>query len=326
MLIDQHKRVHNYLRISLTDSCNFRCQYCMPDENIQCMPNSHLMSPDEIESLAKTFVELGVDKIRLTGGEPMVRKEFVDIVQRLAKLPVELTLTTNGVLVHKHIELFKQVGIRSVNVSLDTLNAEVFHQITKRNQFQQVWDNILLLLKNDFRVKINVVAITGMIEKELADFVNVTKNLPLHIRFIEFMPFEGNHWKTDQVLTAKQMLVLVEKDFDIVKLKDAPHDTAKKFKAVGHQGTFAFITTMSEHFCGDCNRMRLTADGKMKNCLFGKDEMDLLGTLRKGEPVVPLIEKSIYIKHAILGGQFTKDYNQADVDKIKNRSMIKIGG
>jgi len=326
MLIDQHKRIHNYLRISLTDSCNFRCQYCMPDENIQCMPNKHLMSPEEIESLAKTFVEMGVDKIRLTGGEPMVRKEFVDIVQRLAKLPVELTLTTNGVLVHKHIELFKEAGIRSVNVSLDTLNPEVFHQITKRNQFQQVWDNILLLLKNDFRVKVNVVAISGVIEKELEDFVLATKDLPLHIRFIEFMPFAGNQWKTEKVLTAKQMLEQVEQHFDIVKLKDAPNDTAKKFKAIGHQGTFAFITTMSEHFCGTCNRMRITADGKMKNCLFGKDEMDLLGALRKGEPVLPLIQKSIYNKHAVLGGQFTKDYDQAQVDKIENRSMINIGG
>ena len=326
MLIDQHKRIHNYLRISLTDSCNFRCQYCMPDENILCMPNKHLMSPDEIESLAKTFVEMGVKKIRLTGGEPMVRKEFVDIVQRLAKLPVELTLTTNGVLVHKHIELFREAGIRSVNVSLDTLNAEVFHQITKRNQFQQVWDNILLLLKNDFRVKINVVAISGVVDKELMDFVQATKDLPLHIRFIEFMPFAGNQWKTEKVLTAKQMLEQVEQHFDIVKLKDAPNDTAKKFKAIGHQDTFAFITTMSEHFCGTCNRMRITADGKMKNCLFGKDEMDLLGALRRGEPVLPLIQKSIYNKHAVLGGQFTKDYDLAQVDKIENRSMINIGG
>jgi GTP 3',8-cyclase len=170
------------------------------------------------------------------------------------------------------------------------------------------------------------VAISGVVEKELMDFVQATKDLPLHIRFIEFMPFAGNQWKTEKVLTAKQMLEQVEQHFDIVKLKDAPNDTAKKFKAIGHQGTFAFITTMSEHFCGTCNRMRITADGKMKNCLFGKDEMDLLGALRRGEPVLPLIQKSIYNKHAVLGGQFTKDYDQAQVDKIENRSMINIGG
>jgi molybdenum cofactor biosynthesis protein A len=326
MLIDQHKRVHNYLRISLTDSCNFRCQYCMPDENIQCMPNSHLMSTDEIESLAKTFVELGVEKIRLTGGEPMVRKEFPEIIRRLAQLPVELSLTTNGVLAHKHIDLFKEAGIRSLNLSLDTLNPEVFKKLTKRDQFQQVWDNIQLLLDNNFRLKINVVALSGVIENELCDFVEITRKLPLHVRFIEFMPFAGNHWKSEKVFTAKQMLELVERDYDIVKLKDEPHATAKKYKAVGHEGTFAFITTMSEHFCGDCNRMRITADGKMKNCLFGKEEMDLLGALRKGEPVRPLIENSIARKHAVMGGQFGKDFKQADADKLENRSMINIGG
>ena len=326
MLIDQHQRIHNYLRISLTDSCNFRCAYCMPNEEIECMPNSKLMSTDEIEAIARTFVELGVKKIRLTGGEPLVRKEFPEIVHRLSKLPVELTLTTNGVLVHKHVELFKEAGVRSLNVSLDTLDPETFFKLTKRNQFQQVWDNILLLLDHGFRVKINAVALNGIIEKELLEFVKITEKLPLHVRFIEFMPFTGNHWKSDQVITARQMLELVQTEFDTVKLVDEKHDTAKKFKAVGHQGTFAFITTMSEHFCGSCNRMRITADGKMKNCLFGKEEMDLLGTLRKGGDILPLIKLSVFRKHAILGGQFTQDYEKADADKIENRSMIKIGG
>jgi len=269
---------------------------------------------------------LGVNKIRLTGGEPLVRKEFPEIVRRLSKLPVELTLTTNGVLVHKHLELFKEAGIRSLNVSLDTLDPETFFKLTKRNQFQQVWDNILLLLDHDFRVKINAVALNGIIEKELLGFVKITEKLPLHVRFIEFMPFTGNHWKSDQVITARQMLELVQNEFDTVKLVDEKHDTAKKFKVVGHQGTFAFITTMSEHFCGSCNRMRITADGKMKNCLFGKEEMDLLGNLRKGEDILPLIKLSVFKKHAILGGQFTQDYEKADADKIENRSMIKIGG
>ncbi len=262
----------------------------------------------------------------MTGGEPLVRKEFPEIVSRLAKLPVELTLTTNGILVHKHLDLFKEAGIRSLNVSLDTLDPETFYKLTKRNQFQQVWDNILLLLDHGFRVKINAVALNGIIEKELLGFVKITEKLPLHVRFIEFMPFTGNHWKSDKVITARQMLELVQMEYDTVKLVDEKHDTAKKFKAVGHQGTFAFITTMSEHFCGSCNRMRITADGKMKNCLFGKEEMDLLGTLRKGEDILPLIKLSIFRKHAILGGQFTQDYEKADTDKIENRSMIKIGG
>ncbi|UJH92879.1 radical SAM protein [Antarcticibacterium sp. 1MA-6-2] len=256
----------------------------------------------------------------------MVRKEFPEILRRLSKLPVEISLTTNAVLAHKYIDHLKAAGVRSLNISLDTLDAETFKKVTKRDQFQQVWDNILLLLKEGFRVKINAVAIEGIIEKEILDFVEITRHLPLHVRMIEFMPFEGNHWNSKKVVTAGQMLKLVEAEYDMVKLKDAPHDTAKKYKAIGHEGTFAFITTMSEHFCGDCNRMRLTADGKMKNCLFGSEEMDLLGTLRKGENIEPLIRLSVLRKHAVMGGQFSKSYKGADATQLKNRSMIKIGG
>jgi molybdenum cofactor biosynthesis protein A len=326
MLVDSHKRVHDYLRISLTDSCNFRCQYCMPDENIQCLPNKHLMQVDEIEKIAKQFVDLGVNKIRLTGGEPMVRKEFPEILDRISKLPVELSLTTNAVLAHKYINNLKRAGVCSLNISLDTLNAETFKKITKRDQFQRVWDNILLMLKEGFRVKINCVGIEGVIEKEILDFVAITKDLPLHVRIIEFMPFEGNHWNSKKVVTAGQMLKWVEEEYDMVKLKDEPHATAKKYKAIGHEGTFAFITTMTEHFCGDCNRMRITADGKMKNCLFGSEEMDLLGTLRKGEDIEPLIRTSVLRKHKVMGGQFSNSYTGAEASELKNRSMIKIGG
>ena len=326
MLLDTHARKHDYLRISLTDSCNFRCQYCMPQENIQCLPNRHLMQVDEIQEIAKIFVELGVNKIRLTGGEPMVRKEFASILRNISQLPVELSLTTNAVLAHKYIEDLRAAGVKSLNVSLDTLNSETFKRITKRDQFQRVWDNILLLLNEGFRIKINAVAIEGVIEKEILDFVAITKDLPLHVRMIEFMPFEGNHWNSKKVVTAAQMLKWVEAEYDMVKLKDEPHATAKKYKAIGHEGTFAFITTMTEHFCGDCNRMRLTADGKMKNCLFGSEEMDLLGALRKGEDIERLIRTSVLRKHAVMGGQFKRSYTGADASQLKNRSMIKIGG
>lgn len=325
-LIDRFDRVHDYLRISLTDSCNFRCSYCMPEEDIQSMPNTHLMQPDEIEIIARKFVALGVKKIRLTGGEPLVRKEFPQIIQSLSKLPVELTMTSNGVLVDKHLESLKAAGIRKVNISLDTLNQETFFKLTKRDQFTKVWENIQLLLNHDFRVKINVVALNGIIEKELLGFVRLTKDLPLHVRFIEFMPFAGNLWNKDKVLTAAKMLEMVKNDFEVIKLQDAPNDTAKAFQAIGHQGTFAFITTMSEHFCGTCNRLRITADGKMKNCLFGKDEIDLLGKLRACEDIEPYIRLSVRKKHAALGGQFSPDYTKAEADKIENRSMIKIGG
>lgn len=326
MLYDSFQRIHDYLRISLTDSCNFRCAYCMPNEEIEVMPHSHLMQTEEIEKLAKIFVGLGVKKIRLTGGEPLARKEFPDVLQRLSKLPVELTMTTNGILVHKHTELLKAVGMRTLNVSLDSLNRETFFKLTKRDQFQQVWDNILLLLDHGFRVKLNAVALAGIVEKEILDFIKITETLPLHVRFIEFMPFSGNHWKSEKVITARQMLDLVEEHFPVTKLQDEPHATARKYQVPGHRGTFAFITTMSEHFCGDCNRMRLTADGKMKNCLFGKEEMDLLAALRKGTDIQSLIVESINRKHKMLGGQFSPDYLKAKAEEIENRSMIKIGG
>jgi cyclic pyranopterin phosphate synthase len=298
----------------------------MPVEEMEWMPQSKLMSAQEIVQLAEIFVSLGVKKIRLTGGEPLVRKDFGQILEELARLPVELTLTTNGILIPQYLEALKKAGVRSINVSLDTLQPEKFFKLTRRDQFAQVWANILLLLQEGFRVKINAVAMQGQIEEELIDFVRLTRDLPLHVRFIEFMPFTGNHWQAKQVITATQMLEWVKKEVEVVKLEDKTHDTAKKYQVPGYAGTFAFITTMSEHFCGSCNRLRLTADGKIKNCLFGKEELDLLGALRQGQEVTPLILQSLSRKHAALGGQFSQDYSQADPGAIENRSMINIGG
>lgn len=326
MLQDSFGRIHDYLRISLTDHCNFRCSYCMPVEEMEWMPQSKLMSAQEIVNLAAVFVGLGVKKIRLTGGEPLARKEFPEILEQLSALPVELTLTTNGVLIHKHLEALKKAGVRSINVSLDTLQPDKFFRLTRRDQFSQVWENVQLLLQAGFRVKLNAVALHGMIEEEVGDFVQLTEKLPIHVRFIEFMPFAGNHWQSSKVVTAAQLLELIQHRFEVSKLVDEKHDTAKKYKVTGHAGTFAFITTMSSHFCGDCNRLRLTADGKIKNCLFGKEELDLLAALRRGEEVEPLIRQSLSRKHAALGGQFSPDYTQANPDDIENRSMISIGG
>ncbi len=326
MLIDRFNRVHDYLRISVTDDCNFRCTYCMPDEHMQCLSGQKLMQPTEVEEIAGIFVRMGINKVRLTGGEPLVRDGIDEIIRRLGRLPVELTLTTNGSRLRNFIVLFREVGIRSVNVSLDTLDREVFASVTRRDSFDQVWQNILLLLENDIRVKINTVAISGIIEKELDDFINLTRDLPLHIRFIEFMPFAGNRWRSDKVVTAQQLLEMAGSGYDLIKLKDEPHATAKKYKVTGHLGTIAFITTMSSQFCSGCNRIRLTADGKMKNCLFGKAETDLLKAYRAGEPIEPLIIASILGKHKELGGQFSGNYRLIDPGTIENRSMIRIGG
>ncbi len=326
MIRDGFGRVHDYLRISLTDACNFRCTYCMPDELMQFKPSAHLMQPEEIDAIAGMFVRMGVRKIRLTGGEPLVRKEATEIIRSLSRYPVELTLTTNGSRAHDFIPVFKESGIRSVNVSLDTLNAEKFFKVTRRPQFQQVWDNIQLLINEGFHVKVNVVMMRGLNEGEILDFVALTKDQPVHIRFIEFMPFSGNHWENEKVISYQEILETIAGQHDFVKLRDDANATAKKFKIYNHEGTFAIISTMSAPFCSTCNRMRLTADGKMKNCLFSKGEVDLLTPYRKGEDIMPLIEQCVIEKEEALGGQFAGDYHKIDADTLTNRSMIQIGG
>ncbi|TWI85546.1 cyclic pyranopterin phosphate synthase [Lacibacter cauensis] len=326
MLIDKYNRVHNYLRISLTDNCNLRCFYCMPEEDYEFTRQSHLMQADEIESLAKTFVQLGVNKIRLTGGEPLVRKDAADIIRRLGKLPVKLTLTTNGTRLHEFVDVLEDAGVRSLNVSLDTLQAETFQHLTRRDQFQKVYDNIQLLISRNFHVKVNVVVMKGLNDGEINDFIAWTKNTPVHVRFIEFMPFSGNRWTSNQVFTWQQILQVVEQQNSFLPLKNEAHDTAKGYIVPGHAGTFSVISTMSAPFCSSCNRMRLTADGKMKNCLFAEKEMDLLTALRNGQDVTQLISQNISDKAKELGGQFTANFEHINADAIHNRSMIGIGG
>jgi cyclic pyranopterin phosphate synthase len=326
MIVDQYNRIHDYLRISLTDNCNLRCFYCMPEENYDFTPTAKLMQVDEIESLAKIFVSLGVRKIRLTGGEPLVRKDADRIIMSLSKLPVRLTMTTNGSRLHQFVDILEAANIRLLNISLDTLSPEKFQLLTRRDQFKSVYDNIQLLLKRNFHVKVNMVVMKGLNEAEINDFVEWTKNEPVHVRFIEFMPFTGNRWTSNKVFTMRQMLDVIEAKYDIIRLGDDKHDTAKAYKVPGHQGTFAIISTMSANFCANCNRMRLTADGKMKNCLFSKEETDLLSALRNGEDVTSLIHKSILGKAKELGGQFTSNFKHLHVEDIHNRSMITIGG
>ena len=289
MLKDTFGRQHDYLRISLTDNCNFRCAYCMPDEEIDTLPEVRLMQADEIFTLASIFTDLGVKKIRLTGGEPLIRKDAAAIMERLSSLPVELTITSNAFLADRFISTFRKAGMRSLNVSLDTLHADKFVLLTRRDKFQQVWNNIQLLLREGFRVKLNCVVMKGVNSDEICQFVELTKALPLHVRFIEFMPFDKNNWQDKRVFTWHEILEAVSEKYIFKKLTDDPHDTAKKYRVPGHMGTFAVISTMSAPFCSTCNRMRLTADGKMKNCLFSSGETDLLQALRRGEDVEQLI-------------------------------------
>lgn len=326
MLFDKFGRQHTYLRISLTDNCNLRCFYCMPEQEYAFAPPSKLMQPHEIVEIAQTFVEQGITKIRLTGGEPFVRKDADLILAGLAPLPVQLTCTTNGVRVDALLPVIKAANFSSMNISLDTLDAQKFHKITGRNLFDKVRSNIDLLLKEDIPCKLNVVVMKGLNDDEILDFVDLTKELPLEVRFIEFMPFSGNKWTSNQVFTLNEIKEVIQRRYTIHAQIGDIHDTAKRFRITGHQGSFAVISTMSEPFCAGCNRIRLTADGKLKNCLFSTQETDLLSAFRRGEPILPLIETNIASKAYALGGQLEKDYMQIDADKLENRSMITIGG
>ena len=323
-IVDQFNRVHDYLRISLTERCNLRCFYCMPAEGILLRPRSTFMSAEEIISIAGTFVSLGVKKIRLTGGEPLVRKDAKLILEELSKLPVELAITTNGILVNEYIETFTKCGVHSINVSLDSLKKEKFNTITRRDYFDTVVSNIELLLQNKFHVKVNAVVIKGVNDEEVCDFVSWTKDKNVHVRFIEFMPFDGNNWNWEKGVSYREIMAKIDEQFGsgIIKLDDGKNDTAKNYAIEGHLGTFAIISSITNPFCDTCNRLRLTADGKMKNCLFSGGETDLLGALRRGEDIVPMIEQTVWNKKAIRGGAETLN----DFSKQKNRTMVAIGG
>jgi len=298
----------------------------MPEEDYEFTPANRLMQADEIVELAKIFVANGVSKIRLTGGEPLVRKDAGAIILALSKLPVTLTLTTNATRLHAFADILAEAGVQSLNISLDTLQPEKFLLLTRRNQFEQVKSNIDLMIQKGFHVKVNAVVMKGLNDNEINDFVAWTKETPVHVRFIEFMPFSGNRWTSNKVFTLHEILEVVTQQYEINPLHNDEHDTAKSFTVPGHAGSFAVISTMSSPFCAGCNRIRLTADGKMKNCLFSKEETDLLTALRNGEDVLPLIYQSIGNKAKELGGQFTADFEHIHAEDINNRSMITIGG
>jgi molybdenum cofactor biosynthesis protein A len=329
VLTDDFGRKHNYLRISLIEKCNLRCTYCMPADGIVLSPKASLMTAEEIYAIAQTFVKYGVDKIRLTGGEPTLRKDFPEIIAKLASLQTEISITTNGILIDKHIALLKQYNVNKINLSLDTLVASKFHSITLRDQFQSVIDNLHLLLNNDFKIKVNVVLIKGFNDDEIIDFIMLSEFLPISIRFIEFMPFAGNEWDRSKMVSQKEILDQVQNHFqesDIEKLVDDTNFTAREFKIKNHLGSFGIISSITNPFCDGCNRIRLTANGKIKNCLFSNHETDLLTSYRNGETIEDLIALAIKSKKKVRAGMTSnEDVNNPALNQ-DNRSMIAIGG
>lgn len=329
ILTDGFGRRHNYLRISLLEKCNLRCTYCMPADGIALSPKASLMTADEIFGIAQTFAQNGVDKIRLTGGEPLLRKDFPEIVSKLAVLDVSLSVTTNGILIDRYIDVLKQFKIKKINLSLDTLISSKFQAVTLRNQFEKVIDNLHLLLNNDFQVKVNVVLIKGFNDNEIVDFVKLTQFLPISVRFIEFMPFAGNEWDRSKMVSQQEILSLVGNVFtenEIQKLEDEKNFTSRNYKIKDFQGDFGIISSITNPFCDSCNRIRLTADGKIKNCLFSNSETDLLTPFRNGESIENLISESIQNKKKVRAGMSGINEINDPALNSDNRSMIAIGG
>ncbi len=326
-LIDNFGRKHNYLRLSLTDKCNLRCFYCMP-ENIAFSPSHQLMSSEEIEVITTKFVALGITKIRLTGGEPLARKDFGTILNNLSKLPVSLHLSTNAVLLHKYKTELLHSPIEELNISLDSLKPAKFEEITRRNDYQQVIENIHWAIQANFKVKINIVLMRGVNDDEILDFVSFAKENNVAVRFIEFMPFGGNSWSIDKRVPHDEVTAVIENKFgnELTEITTQNHATSSEFTFKEGKGSIGLISTISKPFCGDCNRVRLTADGKMKNCLFSKNEVNLLKAIRNQQDITPLIIGDIKNKKEERGGDKNTNDFFIQADKENNRSMVKIGG
>ena len=301
----------------------------MPEEGIALREKSVFMSAEETFAIAKEFVSMGIKKIRLTGGEPLIKKNVSKILHDLASLNIELAITTNGILVDQYLNDFKQTGLRAVNVSLDSLDEKSFERISRRNYFQRIVSNIHLLVNEGFQTKINVVVMRGVNDHEIIDFINYTRDLPVQIRFIEFMPFDGNNWNWEKKVSFNEIMQRVYTKFgydDIEHLLSKPNDTTKNYRIKNFQGSFGVISSVTNPFCDTCNRIRLTADGKIKNCLFSQSETDLLSAFRNGEAIRPLIIDTVLHKKKSRGG--IDSFEDPDNRKLfqNNRSMTTIGG
>ncbi|CAG8622086.1 970_t:CDS:2, partial [Paraglomus brasilianum] len=295
-LTDKFNRQHTYLRISVTERCNLRCTYCMPAEGVDLTPSDKLLSSDEIIRIARLFVSQGVTKIRLTGGEPTIRKDIVDLVGELNKLkPLGLqtiAMTSNGIALRKKLPQLVENGLNLLNISLDTLDPFKFELITRRKGLDQVIRTIDQAIALGLRpVKVNCVVMRGINDKEVADFVEFTRDRSVDVRFIEYMPFDGNKWSETKLVPYNTLIALIRSRYpSISKVSDDAHDTSKAYYVPGFAGRIGFITSMSDHFCGTCNRLRITADGNLKVCLFGNAEISLRDLMRQNVSEKQLLE------------------------------------
>ncbi|MGD0360564.1 MAG: GTP 3',8-cyclase MoaA [Bryobacteraceae bacterium] len=327
-LIDQYGRIHTNLRISVTDRCNVRCFYCMPEEGVKFVPRDEILSFEEIERFARIAVGLGVDKVRVTGGEPLVRKDLPVLIRRLAAIPGlhDLALTTNAVLLAELAEPLYEAGLRRLNVHLDTLDRERFRQISRRDELDKVLEGIAVAKRIGFGpIKLNAVAVKNLIEPDLAPLARYGREHGFEVRFIEFMPLDAQHlWDRGKVLLAADIIETLSREIaPLVPIADAdPRAPALEYRFADGIGRVGFIASVSRPFCLNCNRLRLTADGKLRYCLFAIEEDDVKGMLRAGAPdaeIAALIRRNVAGKwagHEINSSRFV----------APPRPMYAIGG
>ena len=315
ILFDNHGRPLNYLRLAVTDRCNLRCYYCMPEEGIKYLPKKELLSFEEIQRVVRVLAEMGITKVRLTGGEPFVRTDLMQLIESIVHTPgiKDVHITSNGVLMHEHVKELKSLGIASVNLSMDTLDAERFKKITRRDEFDKTWTTLQLLLEREIPVKINSVVMDGKNIEDIIPMVELTRNENISVRFIEEMPFngEGSHYQKLN-WTYKHILEHIKTAFPgIQKVSDPENTTAYHYQIPGFKGNVGIIAAFSRTFCGTCNRIRITAQGILKTCLYDDGVLNIKDVLREGQ------------SDEIVKGRLLHAFNHRAKDGIEAESLRK---
>ncbi len=328
MLIDNHGRPINYLRLAVTDRCNLRCFYCMPQEGIQFLPKPHLLSYEEMLRVCTIFGELGISKVRITGGEPFVRKDILPFIRKISEIEQinKINLTTNGVLTAPFVPELKQLGIHSVNLSLDTLNKNKFHEITRRDEFDLVWKTFESLLAHEIPVKINMVVMANKNIEDILPMVALTKDIDVAVRFIEEMPFNGEGRRNDESSQwhFPKILSYIQSVYpDIEKMADEANSTSYNYKIPGFKGSVGIIAAYSRTFCGTCNRIRLTPTGGFRTCLYGDEVLNIRDLMRAGNDNEAIKDQIISVISKRAKNGFEAELNRSG--QI-NESMTTIGG
>ncbi len=326
-MLDKHGRKINYMRISLTDRCNLRCRYCMPETGIENLSHNTILSLEEIGRLVRIASGLGIQKIRLTGGEPLVRRNIPQLLNYITENPGidDIALTTNGMLFAAQAEELKAAGLNRVNFSLDSMVPEKFKYITRLGDLSKVKEAIFKALELGMHpVKINTVVIRGFNDDEILDFAELARKYPFHIRFIEFMPVgDLLYWKKERMMTSQDIKTYIEESYTLTPHKEVlGNGPARYYSIEGGEGSLGFISPMSNHFCGECNRIRLTAEGGLRGCLYDKREVNLRTALKSGSSDEEIKELFIW---AIKAKPARHNMNSGWGEENK-RKMYQIGG